>query len=222
MFRILIIDDNVQLLESLDLYLTRKGYNVVTTSSAVEGLMMCSEEIWDLVLSDFYMDDMDGNTFLKLVNNLRNSTRVAIFTGQANEEIEYEALNNYAVDFIHKTSNPEILLKRIENILEGSKVANIKLIARNEQLIMDIENRTVQIEKNPIDLSNTEFNILKLLLENKNKVLEREFIYSEIWKSKNKFLDETRVIDVHVLNLRKKLGVDNIITKKGIGYLWEE
>ncbi len=222
MFKILIVDDNELLLESLELYLSKKGYTVATTTSAVKGLMLCSEEEWDLVLSDYYMDDMNGDTFLKLVNKLENKTRVAIFTGNANEEIELEVLNNFAVDFLHKTDNPEILLKRIENILEGTKTANMKLVAKDERLVMDLSNRTVVVNQIAIELSNTEFNILKLLLENKNKVLDREFIYSEIWMSKNKYLDETRVIDVHVLNLRRKLNVDNIITKKGIGYLWSE
>lgn len=222
MFRVLIIDDNELLLESLELYLTKKGYSVVTTTSAVEGLMKCSEESWDLVLSDFYMDEMNGDMFLKLVNKLENKTRVAIFTADPSEDIELNALKNYAVDFIYKTDNPEILLKRIENILEGSKLSNIKLVAKDEKLVMDLENRTVHLNEKSVELSNTEFNILKLLLENKNKVLEREFIYSEIWMSKNKFLDETRVIDVHVLNLRRKLNVDNIITRKGVGYVWQE
>lgn len=222
MFRILIIDDNKLLLESLELYLSTTGYEIVTTTSAVDGLLKCSEQDWDLVLTDFYMEDMNGDTFLKLVNKLGKKTKVAIFTGNASEDIELDALKNHAIDFIHKTENPEILLKRIQKILEGGSNVNIKLVSSPESLVMDIEYRTVTVNGMDVELSNTEFDILKLLLENKNKVLSREHIHNEVWMSKNKYLDETRVIDVHVLNLRRKLNVDSIITRKGLGYVWKE
>ncbi len=222
MYRVLIIDDNKLLLESLEIYLSTTGYEIVTTSSAVDGLLKCSEEDWDLVLVDFYMEDMNGDTFLKLVNKLGKRTKVAIFSANANEEIELDAFNNHAVDFIHKTENPEILVKRLEKILEGSNGANAKLVSVKESLVMDLEYRIVTINDVDVELSNTEFDILKVLLENKNKVLSRDFIHGEVWMAKNKYLDETRVIDVHVLNLRRKLNVDSITTRKGIGYVWKE
>lgn len=222
MFKILIVDDDKHLLELLYHYLSENGYFVETTSSAVEGLRKCSEEIWDLVLVDYYMGNMDGNTFLKTANNFKNSNRIAIFTQFANEKIELEVLKNYAVDFIYKTNDPKILLKRIENILDESSASNIKLVAKEEHLVMDIESRIITVNNRHVDLSNAEFNILKLLLENKNTVLSREFIYDNIWNGKKTTHDQTRVIDVHVLNLRKKLGVNSIVTKKGVGYLWKE
>ncbi len=222
MYRVLIIDDNKLLLESLELYLTYKGYEVVTLLSASEGLLKCSEEEWDLILLDFHMDDMKGDTFLKLVNKLNKKINVAIFTGDANETIELESLNNNAIDFIRKTENPEILVKRIENIIEGNARGIPKLVSLTEGVVMDIDNRDVTVKDNPVELSNTEFDILKQLLENKNKILSREFIHNEVWVSRNKFLEEIRVIDVHILNLRRKLDVNSIITRKGFGYVWKE
>lgn len=222
MYRVLIIDDNKLLLESLEMFLSSSGYEVVTTPSAVEGLLKCSNEKWDLVLVDYYMDEMSGGSFLELVNKLDKEVKIVIFTADASEEIELEVLSKNAVDFIHKSENPEILLKRLERILEGEKRNNVKLNSPNEEVEMDVDYRIVTVKGNVIELSNTEFDILKVLLENQNRVLSRDFIHDQVWTSKNKYLAETRAIDVHVLNLRRKLDVDCIVTRKGFGYVWSD
>lgn len=165
---------------------------------------------------------MDAATFLNLISDFKDKPKIVVFTAQPSEEIEHDILKSNVVDYIRKTENPEILSTRVKRILEGNHNIVSKLVSEQENLEVNIEYRNVIKDGEEIILTNTEFELLRLFLENKNRVLSREKIYSSLWASKKKYLDELRTIDVHVLNLRKKVKVECIQNRKGVGYVWDE
>lgn len=222
MHKILIIDDNKVLLNSLTLFLKSEGFIVDSASTAIEGMMKVKADHWDLVLLDYYLEEMTAVDFLGIISEFENYPKVAVFTAQPEEEIELGVLNLDVEDFIRKTEDPKILVNRIRRILNDRRAMVTKLVSVKENLEVNLEFRSVFKNDEEIILTSTEFSILVLFLKNKNKALTREKIYSTVWANKNKFLEELRTIDVHVLNLRKKLGVDSIASRKGVGYVWKE
>ncbi len=222
MYDLLVIDPDKQVLDSLTVFLRAEGFNVEGVEAAVEGLVKIKEKKWDLVLLDYSIEDIGKETFFDLVSSFKDKPKIVVFSTDLSEEVEYDVLKRDVVDFIRKTKNFNILSNRIRRILEGTTLSSIKLISSQENIKFDVEHRNVMKNDEEIVLTNTEFEILKLFLENKNRVLSREKIFNSVWANKNKKLDGLRTIDVHVLNLRKKIQVNCIQNRKGMGYVWNE
>lgn len=222
MHKILIIDDNEVLLNSLKIFFESEGFEVDVANKAIDGIVKVKDSSWDLVLLDYYLDGMDASTFLNIIQNFNYLPKIVVFTANAEDDIELDILQSDVVDFIRKTENPKILVNRVRRIIEGQSSKGERVFSTQEGIEMDLEYRSVTKDGQEVVLTNTEFEILMLFLKNKNKVLSRSKIYDSVWAKKNKFLEELRTIDVHVLNLKRKIQVNNIISRKGIGYVWKE
>ena len=140
----------------------------------------------------------------------------------ASENIEIQAFDSGADDFIRKPLFPEAFIRRIMNRIHAKEQNSIQLESTHtgqSKLYIDRESFTVFLNQQPISISKKEFELLHLMASSPGKIFTRDEIFEKIWKRKSGLNDRT--IDVHILRLRKKLGEEFISTQKGVGYRFE-
>ncbi|EFD05135.1 MAG: response regulator transcription factor [Peptostreptococcus sp.] len=228
MDRILIIDDEEHILELLDFNLSLEGYEVITTMSSLDGLDIIKQDKPDLVLLDWMLPKMSGIELLNIIRSDEDYDDIAVImlTAKNMEEDKLEGLTIGADDYVTKPFSIKELSARVKNILKRynkqdsnnktNKIGSNKLKAGD--LILELDRHEVYLRDRLIDLTVKEYGILKLLLENKGRVISREYILEKIWGYD--YFGETRTVDVHIRYLRKKLGEDEnfIDTIRGLGY----
>lgn len=228
MDRILIIDDEEHILELLDFNLSLEGYEVITTMSSLDGLDIIKQDKPDLVLLDWMLPKMSGIELLNIIKSDEDYDDIAVImlTAKNMEEDKLEGLTIGADDYVTKPFSIKELSARVKNILKRynkqdsnnktNKLGSNKLKAGD--LILELDRHEVYLRDRLIDLTVKEYGILKLLLENKGRVISREHILEKIWGYD--YFGETRTVDVHIRYLRKKLGEDEnfIDTIRGLGY----
>ncbi len=228
MDRILIIDDEEHILELLDFNLSLEGYEVITTMSSLDGLDIIKQDKPDLVLLDWMLPKMSGIELLNIIRSDEDYDDIAVImlTAKNMEEDKLEGLTIGADDYVTKPFSIKELSARVKNILKRynkqdsnnktNKIGSNKLKAGD--LILELDRHEVYLRDRLIDLTVKEYGILKLLLENKGRVISREHILEKIWGYD--YFGETRTVDVHIRYLRKKLGEDEnfIDTIRGLGY----
>lgn len=228
MDRILIIDDEEHILELLDFNLSLEGYEVITTMSSLDGLDIIKQDKPDLVLLDWMLPKMSGIELLNIIRSDEDYDDIAVImlTAKNMEEDKLEGLTIGADDYVTKPFSIKELSARVKNILKRynkqdsnnktNKLGSNKLKAGD--LILELDRHEVYLRDKLIDLTVKEYGILKLLLENKGRVISREYILEKIWGYD--YFGETRTVDVHIRYLRKKLGEDEnfIDTIRGLGY----
>ncbi len=222
MNKILIIDNDTTRLGSLSEVLKEANYQVTSISNAVEGLTKVSDDLWNLILLSYDLSEMTSVDFINLAAKIRGGLKIVVFSEEINDRIELDVLNTSAIDCIRMTNEYDIILNRVDRLVNKTAIVDSEQTSGKNGIKIDTKFRCVYKNDKEIVLSNIEFEMLRLLLENKNKPLSRNFFHNEIWVRKNKPLDKLRTIDVHMLNLRNKLNVDCIVTRRGLGYVWEE
>ena len=223
--RILVVDDEEDLCEILKFNLEIEGYYVDTAFSAEEALKkdICS---YNLLLLDVMMGEISG---FKMANMLRKNERTAkmpiiFLTAKDTENDLLTGFNLGADDYISKPFSIRQVVARVKAVLRRTVAKTVQSEPESlvyETLILDIKRIKASVDGEEIPLTKKEFEILKLLLENKGNVFSREEILSRIWKDEVYVLDRT--IDVNITRLRKKIGVygKNIVTRLGFGYCFE-
>ena len=223
--RILVVDDEEDLCEILKFNLEIEGYDVDTAFSAEEALKkdICS---YNLLLLDVMMGEISG---FKRANMLRKNERTAkmpiiFLTAKDTENDLLTGFNLGADDYISKPFSIRQVVARVKAVLRRTVAKTVQSEPESlvyETLILDIKRIKASVDGEEIPLTKKEFEILKLLLENKGNVFSREEILSRIWKDEVYVLDRT--IDVNITRLRKKIGVygKNIVTRLGFGYCFE-
>ncbi|MCE5226912.1 MAG: response regulator transcription factor [Porphyromonadaceae bacterium] len=223
--RILVVDDEEDLCEILKFNLEIEGYDVDTAFSAEEALKkdICS---YNLLLLDVMMGEISG---FKMANMLRKNERTAkmpiiFLTAKDTENDLLTGFNLGADDYISKPFSIRQVVARVKAVLRRTAAKAVQSEPESlvyETLILDIKRIKASVNGEEIPLTKKEFEILKLLLENKGNVFSREEILSRIWKDEVYVLDRT--IDVNITRLRKKIGVygKNIVTRLGFGYCFE-
>ena len=217
--KILIVDDDPDIIEILTYNLSNEGYNVKSAVNGIEALKKAKKFIPDIILLDVMMPEMDG---IEACSNLREieslSKSMIIFLSARGEDFtQIAAFDAGAVDYINKPVKPKILLKKISSISrrilsENNNTSNIIV----GSLVIDRESYSVTLEKDEIALPRKEFELLYLLASKPGKVLTRDEIMFKVWGTQVVVGDRT--IDVHVRKLREKIGEKYIKTIKGVGY----
>lgn len=222
MAKILVIDDEKHILELLKFNLEVSGYEVICSDNGKEGLEMAINEKPDLVLLDWMLPNISGIEVLKTIREDSEISRlpVIMLTAKNMEDDKIEGLDNGADDYITKPFSVKELMARVKTVLrryrasEGDAISagNIKLYTEKREVYKDGEK---------IDLTLKEFELLRLLIQNRGKVLTREELLDKVWGYE--FFGETRTVDVHIRYLRKKLdngsGEEKCIeTIRGVGY----
>lgn len=223
MTKILIVDDEPDILDFLSYNLRREGFDVVTASSGKEALETALKIRPQLIILDIMMPEMDG---VEVCRRLRanpdfDNTTITFLTARDEDVSQISALDVGGDDYITKPIKPQVFISRINALLRRSKTD----ATANEHIIriagLEIDKEKVRILRGSeiIDLPKKEFELLLLLVSKPGKVFTREEIYNKIWG--NDVIVGDRTIDVHIRKLREKIGVDNIKTLKGIGYKFD-
>jgi len=217
--KILIVDDDPDIIEILTYNLSNEGYNVKSAVNGIEAIKKAKKFIPDIILLDVMMPEMDG---IEACSNLREieslSKSMIIFLSARGEDFtQIAAFDAGADDYINKPVKPKILLKKISSISrrilsENNNTSNIIV----GSLVIDRESYSVTLEKDEIALPRKEFELLFLLASKPGKVLTRDEIMFKVWGTQVVVGDRT--IDVHVRKLREKIGEKYIKTIKGVGY----
>lgn len=217
--KILVVDDDPDIIEILTYNLSNEGYNVKSAVNGIEALKKAKKFIPDIILLDVMMPEMDG---IEACSNLREieslSKSMIIFLSARGEDFtQIAAFDAGADDYINKPVKPKILLKKISSISrrilsENNNTSNIIV----GSLVIDRESYSVTLEKDEIALPRKEFELLYLLASKPGKVLTRDEIMFKVWGTQVVVGDRT--IDVHVRKLREKIGEKYIKTIKGVGY----
>ena len=207
--RILLIDDEDDILEFIRYNLTKAGYEVYTARNGAEGLQQAAAHRPHLILLDMMMPVMDG---IETCPALKE-TMVVFLSALGEEEQQLAGFGAGADDYIPKPIKPKLLLSRIQAILK--RVAADKPAS----LVIDRERHLVIRDGERIELPRKEFALLALLASSPGKLFSREEIYSRIWGDTVVVGDRT--IDVHVRKIRQKIGNGHISTVKGLGYKYE-
>ena len=200
---ILIIEDDEYISELIEFNLTKEGYEVITAKDANEGLMFLKNNDIDLILLDLMLPGLQGEEFLELIKNKeKRDFPILIITAKTNEELFVKLLKNGADDFLIKPFSIKVLLAKIEAILRRTRRDSFNTIEAFGIEILPDE-FIARVDGEELELTKTEFEILKMLVENKGKVLTREKILQGVWGFDAMVSDRT--IDVHVSKIRKKL-----------------
>lgn len=223
-YRILVVDDEEDLCEILKFNLETEGYIVDTANSAEEALKIELNK-YNLILLDVMMGEISGFKMASMLkkNDKTASIPIIFITAKDTENDKLTGFNLGADDYISKPFSLKEVMARIKALLR--RTSNImredKKLIEYENLVIDILKKKVYIGEEEISLTKKEFEILILLLQNKNRVYSREDILNKVWHDEVLVLDRT--IDVNITRLRKKIGKygKNIVTRLGYGYCFE-
>ena len=224
--RILLVDDEQDILEFVVYNLSKEGYEVFTADNGKKAIDKAMEIIPHLILLDVMMPEMDGiETCMELKSKPELAQTVIAFLSARGEDYsQITGLEAGADDYITKPIRPKVLVSKVKSLLRRVIEAQVQENNDNCIYINDIvidKERYVMIRKGEkLFIPRKEFEILFLLASRKNKVVKREEIYTYLWG--NQIVVGDRTIDVHIRRLRQRIGIDNIKTIKGIGYIYEE
>lgn len=223
--KILVIDDETEISELISLYLTKNGFNVITSATGYSALELVSGQNPDLIILDILLPDMDG---LELCQELRKITETPILflSCKSTDTDKILGLTVGGDDYITKPFSPGELVARVKAHLRRNRILSTKKEQKNDVLYypgltIDFSSLMVYVNDNPLSLPAKEFQILALLAQNPNIVFSLGQIYDSVWGFDN--IGDTRTVMVHVSNLRKKIEEDPInpqfiITVKSLGY----
>ena len=224
-YRILVVDDEDDLCEILKFNLENEGYWVDTANSAEEALKKDLTS-YDLLLLDVMMGEISGFKMANMLKKNKSTANIPIIfiTAKDTENDTMTGFNLGADDYISKPFSLREVIARVKAVIRRTatdKPDDVPEQICYKTLVLDITKKKVCIDDMEIALTKKEFEILKLLLENKGNVFSREEILSRIWKDEVYVLDRT--IDVNITRLRKKIGPygKNIVTRLGFGYCFE-
>lgn len=223
--KILIVDDEQDILDLLQYNLEKKGYLTETALNGVEAVEKANSFNPHLVLLDVMMPEMDGIETTEILRKTKGQENViiALLTALTEDYAEITGFNAGADDFITKPIKPHVLLSRVKALLRRKDFAGDAEETENIQaggITIDKERYLVIQNGVEFSLPRKEFKLLSLLLKKPNKVFTREVIMNKIWGEDVVVGDRT--IDVHIRKLREKLGDKIIKTVKGVGYKFME
>ncbi len=221
--KILIVDDEPDILEFLQYNLEKEGYEVHLANNGAAGLETARKTQPDLIILDIMMPEMDG---VEVCRRLRaddqfNDTIITFLTARQEDYSHIAALEQGGDDYISKPIKPRVLVARIKAMLrrKGSVDAEGGNIIETDDLRIDLEGMTIEKDGERVDLPRKEFELLNLLVSKPGKVFSRDEIYRKVWG--HDVIVGNRTIDVHIRKLREKIGDTYIRTVKGIGYKFE-
>lgn len=226
-YRILVVDDEEDLCEILQFNLETEGYEVDVAYSAEEALKKDISQ-YNLLLLDVMMGEMSGFKMARLLNENPATAAIPVIflTAKDSETDRLTGFNIGADDYISKPFSIREVIARVKAVIRRADTKKTEATPvqklQYDNLEMEINNKKVLLEGVEIPFTKKEFEILKLFLENKNRVFSRDEMLTRVWSDEVIVLDRT--IDVNITRLRKKIGPygKNIVTRLGYGYCFEE
>ena len=222
--KILVVDDEPDILEFVKYNLQKEGFNVAIAENGLDGLEVARRIKPDLIILDIMMPEMDGVEVCRQLRSeaLFDNTVIAFLTARDEDYSQIAALDVGGDDYITKPIRPRVLVSRVNALLRrlgrNDTEKGSETISAGD-LTIDKEKILVFRDEEKIELAKKEFELLCLLVSKPGKVFTREEIFSKIWGTD--VIVGNRTIDVHIRKLREKLGSDYIKTIKGVGYKYE-
>ena len=221
--KILLVDDEQDILEFLSYNLKKEGYEVITSNNGRDAIEVAKKELPGLIILDVMMPGMDGIETCREMREtpqLKN-TLIAFLTARSEDYSQIAGFEVGADDYINKPIKPRVLISRIKgllrrNVMHGGNVSDKTLFG---SIHIDREKFILERDGKNIHLPKKEFELISLLTSIPGKVFTRETILNSVWGDDVVVGDRT--IDVHIRKLREKIGEDYIRTVKGIGYKFE-
>ncbi|MCX6236247.1 MAG: response regulator transcription factor [Bacteroidia bacterium] len=221
--RILLVDDEEDILEFVSYNLQREGFRVFSARNGLEAIEMAGKVKPDLVILDVMMPEMDGIAACEEIRKLPSCKNViiAFLTARGEDYSQIAGFEAGADDYITKPIRPKVLISRVKALLKRSGGINADATGNDKilnigDMVIDKERYVLIIEGRELTLPRKEFELLSLLVSKPDKVFTRDEIYKGVWG--NNVIVGDRTIDVHIRKLREKIGNDHIRTLKGIGY----
>ena len=221
--RILLVDDEKDILEFLSYNLTKEGFVVETCLNGSSAISVIDEFQPNLIVLDVMMPGMDGIETCEIIraNSNYDNIIIAFLTARSEDYSQVAGLEAGADDYINKPIKPKVLVSRVKALLRRKTSQDTNQNISNSSINisdLNIDRESYQVERDGIEISlpRKEFEILYLLATKPGKVFKREEIFDKVWG--DDVIVGGRTIDVHVRKLRRKLGRDYIVTVKGVGY----
>lgn len=216
---ILVMEDDVNIQELIVEFLKAEGYDVDYASDGLEGIQLFKKKEYDLVLLDIMMPNLDGYSVCKMIRQTSN-VPIIFLTALNEESNQLKGFELECDDYITKPFSFNLLIQRVKAVLRRGRINISNNLLIFEKLKLDLNTYSVQIDDQNIELTLKEFNILKMLIEKYPQVVTRENLLDSIWGYD--YYGDTRIVDAHIKNLRKKVSLPYIKTVKGIGYTLEK
>jgi len=218
--RILLVDDEPDILEILNYNLSAEGYSVYTANNGMEGVAKAKKKQPHLIILDVMMPEMDGIEACEIIRNTSGleNTIITFLTARGEDYSQVAGFDAGADDYITKPIKPKVLVSKIKGLLRRLKEDN----AATEDIVtvgkIVINREEYKIVNNGVELvlPRKEFELLSLLTSKPNKVFKREVILDRVWG--HEVVVGGRTIDVHIRKLREKIGEEHFKTIKGVGY----
>tara|TARA_R110000868_G_scaffold200272_1_gene447587 strand:- start:297 stop:983 length:687 start_codon:yes stop_codon:yes gene_type:complete len=218
--RILLVDDEADILEILSYNLSAEGYEVFTAKNGVEGVAKAKKKQPHLIILDVMMPEMDGIEACEIIRNTPGleNTIITFLTARSEDYSQVAGFDAGADDYITKPIKPKVLVSKVKALLRRLKdeEAPVEDIVKVGNIIINREEYKIINNGEELTLPRKEFELLALLTSKPNKVFKREVILDKVWG--NEVVVGGRTIDVHIRKLREKIGDDNFKTVKGVGY----
>ncbi len=220
-YKILLVDDEEDILEFLSYNFKKEGYQVYTSDNGKNAIEKAKNIHPDLIVLDVMMPEMDGIECcmeMRKIPALQNAI-IIFLTARAEDYSHIAGFDAGADDYIAKPIKPRLLISKVKALLRRLNVQKTEENDKKQSLgdlVIDRERFVVYLKDKEISLPKKEFELLSLLISKPNKVFSREEIFAKIWG--NDVIVGDRTIDVHIRKIREKLNINNIQTVKGVGY----
>lgn len=215
---ILIVEDDEEIQTLLAYALGKRNYNIHVADNGYDGYLKFTSEQVDLIVTDVMMPKVDGYSLVKKIRTVDNQVPIIMLTALKSEEDELAGFDSGVSDYVSKPFSIEVLVRRIENQLKSTPKQPKVLI--DGKLTIEVEQFIAYSDGMRLKLTKKEFQLLVELVQSSDSIVTRERINELLWGPN--YLGDSRNMDTHIKNLRRKLGNDQIKTIKGIGYMYEK
>ena len=227
--KVLVVEDEANLLVALEYNLKSEGYNVFTAEDSETGLALARQEKPDLVILDVMLPNLDGFEVCRILRR-ESDVRILMLTARGEEIDRVVGLELGADDYVTKPFSNRELMARVRNMIrrsdsdDGASASTDAETLASGDLIVDLTGHTVKLQDKPLDVKPREFSLLALLVANKGRAFTRDQILERLWG--HDYIGDTRTVDVHIRWLREKIEPDpaspqRITTIRGVGYRFD-
>jgi len=220
--KVLLVDDEQDIVDLLKYNLEREGYHVLTALNGKDAIKLAKANRPDLIVLDIMMPGMDGVEVCTLLRQQQEFkiTLITFLTARGEDYSQIAGFDAGADDYITKPVRPKVFVSKVKALLKRSSGERPEgQILESNGIKVNLEKVMVYVGDQELQLPKKEFELLVLLMSKPGKVFKREEIYNQIWG--NELFVGDRTIDVHIRKLREKIGDDRIKTIKGIGYKFD-
>lgn len=215
---VLIIEDEFAIQSILSELLADAGYDIEVAGDGLEGITKFKEKTFSLVLLDIMLPKIDGYAVCEMIRKESNIP-IIMLTALDEEEAQIKAFELEVDDYITKPFSVKLVLMRVEAVLrrvQEKETPGQNVVLTFQNIRLDLSKHSVCVDGKPVTLTNKEYQLAKLFLQNQDRIFTRDNLLNQVWGYD--IACEEKNVNIHIMNLRRKLGTDIIETIRGVGY----